>query len=115
MGILEKREEKKQLPLVLFIKKNKKKLSCSMDERMKRLKGNKLCKDVRQSPGFDMLFAACGSLLAFGSEKKGVKHQAPIGVQDTASKCQINTVYVCIYHLSKRCRCKFFMFFYYCF
>jgi hypothetical protein len=83
-----------------------------MDERIKRLKGNKLCKDVRQSPGFDMLFAACGSVLAFGSEKKGVEHQAPTSVQDTPAKCQINTVYVCIYHFVKRVQMYIFLFFF---
>jgi hypothetical protein len=47
-----------------------------------------------------MLFAACGSVLAFGSEKKAVEGQAPTRVQDAAAKCQMSTV-TFAYHVSK--------------
>jgi hypothetical protein len=62
-------------------------------------------------PGFDMLFAACGSVLAFGSEKKAVEGQAPTRGQDAAAKCQMNTV-TFAYHVSKGSILIFFFFFF---
>lgn len=64
------------------------------------------------SPGFDMLFAACVSVLAFGSEKKAVEGQAPARVQDAAAVCQMNTV-TFAYHVSKGSRCIFYFYVFY--